>query len=180
MRKGPMKNVRTVEGARRHGSDQGGFTLLESLIAMTVLAIGLLGLAAMQTIALSFNVNAKELGRATNLAAGMMERIHYNRINAAAYNGINTSLVPGLACPNAPAGTEPTARGDCVQWRTDLATLKSELDNPQGTVAVVSPFGPAALNQSQVAVTVAWTTKRGDKKVSRPASILLRSVMTPL
>ncbi len=178
MRKGPMKNVRTVEGARRHGSDQGGFTLLESLIAMTVLAIGLLGLAAMQTIALSFNVNAKELGRATNLAAGMMERIHYNRINAAAYNGLDASLAPGLACPNAPAGTEPTARGDCLQWRTDLSN--GDLDSVQGTVAVVSPFGPAALNQSQVTVRVAWTTKRGDKKVSRPAFIVLTSVMTPL
>ena len=93
-----MSKVQGLGGVRWTCEGQGGFTLLESLIAMTVLAIGLLGLAGMQTIALSYNVDAKELGRATNLAAGMMERIHYNRRNVTAYNAINnTSLVPALA-----------------------------------------------------------------------------------
>ncbi len=175
-----MSKVQGLGGVRWTCEGQGGFTLLESLIAMTVLAIGLLGLAGMQTIALSYNVDAKELGRATNLAAGMMERIHYNRRNVTAYNAIDTMLAAALACPNAPVGgTQPTALGDCLQWRNDLSTLRSGLDNPQGTVTVTNPFGPAALNQSQVSVRVIWSTKRGEKKVSRTASVILRTVTTP-
>ena len=173
-----MRNVRPADAARPNRGDQGGFTLLESLIAMTVLAIGLLGLAGMQTLALSGNVNAKELGRATNMAATMVERIHYNRRNVTAYNAIDTLLAAALACPNAPAGgTEPTARGDCLQWKNELDF--SGLDNSQGTVTVTNPFGPAALNQSQVSVSMIWRTKRGEKKVARTASVILRTVTTP-
>ncbi len=107
-----MSKVQGLGGARWTCEGQGGFTLLESLIAMTVLAIGLLGLAGMQTLALSGNVNAKELGRATNMAATMVERIHYNRRNVTAYNAIDT-MSAGNPCPNAPfGGTQPTARGD--------------------------------------------------------------------
>ncbi len=173
-----MRSVRGADGARRNRRDQSGFTLLETLIAMSILAVGLLGLAAMHTIALSFNVDAKELGRATNLAAAMVERIHYNRRNATAYDGIDTLMAPIAACPNAPAGgAQPTARGDCLQWQTGLGN--ANLDNAQGTVTVVNPFGPAALNQSQMTVNVSWRTKRGDSKVSRVANVVLQTVVTP-
>ena len=158
-----MSKVQGLGGARWTCEGQGGFTLLESLIAMTVLAIGLLGLAGMQTIALSYNV--------------MMERIHYNRRNVTAYNAIDT-MSAGNPCPNAPfGGTLPTARGDCLQWQNDLDN--SGLDNIQGSVVVTNPFGPAALNQSQVSVSVTWSTKRGEKKVARAASVILRTVTTP-
>lgn len=172
-----MRNVQGVDRSGRTCRDQGGFTLLESLIAMSILAIGLLGLASMHTIALSFNVDAKELGRATNLAAAMVERIHYNRRNSAAYDAMDT-LNGGNPCPNAPAGgSQPTARGDCLQWQADLGN--ANLTAGQGTVAVVNPVGPAALNQSRVTVNVSWRTKRGDSKVSRIANVVLQTVVTP-
>lgn len=158
-----------------------GFSLLESLIAMTVLSIGLLGLAAMQTMALSRNVDAQELTTAANLAAEMVERIHFNRANVANYNGaLGTGIDTSNAATQPPAG-QPTARGDYNQWQASLGL--SGLDNARGTVNVTT-MGPAALSQSQVVVRVVWSTKaqgEGDnvQKLSRTATVTLQSVVTP-
>ena len=162
----------------RVSPDQGGFSLLEAMIAMTILAIGLLGLASMQTMALTRNIDSGELGVAVNLAAAMIERIHYNRDNVVTYGGIDTAV--GATQPPA---AQPTARGDYTQWQNDLAT--SGLFGAQGTVTVTNPFGPAALNQSQVQVIVFWTTQgqgMGDqvRKVQRAVNVTLQTVVTPL
>lgn len=160
---------------------QAGFSLLEGLIAMTILTVGLLGLAAMQTIAMTRTVDAKELGIATNLAAEMIERVHHNRRNVTAYNGFD-SLIDGTA----PGATQPIADGDFFQWQANLDN--SGLSLVQGTVAVVAT-GPVSLTQSQVTIAVNWVTKtQGSSKDpnsselqirSRPARVTLQTVVTP-
>lgn len=127
----------------------GGFSLLEVMIALVVLTVGLLGLAAMQDIALSRNVDANELSLGTNLAAEMMERVQYSRKSVASYNGIDVSSTTAT-CPATPSMTN----GDCTQWRANL--LLTQLPNVRGTVQVVT-VGPASLNQWQVTVQVRWT-----------------------
>lgn len=174
-----------MTGANAHRlrrANESGFSLLESLIAMSILAIGLLGLAAMQTMALSHNVDAQELTMATNMAAEMLERIHYNRSNATAYNGALGSGIDTTNGATQPPATQPTARGDYAQWQNNLDT--SGLNGARGTVNVTNPFGPPGLNQSQVVVQVRWRTKQmgaGDnvQKVSRTAFVTLQSVVTP-
>lgn len=169
---------------------QDGFSLIEGMVAMVVLAVALLGLAGMQTMAMMSNVDTDELTRASNLAAEMIERIQYNKQNITAYQNIDTTLV--TPCPNAPGGTPETttARGDCLQWQNRLATANSGLTplpgmpNPQGQVTIVSPFGPAGLNQSQVLVTVRWQTKRGGgsdniQRRARPAVVSMQTIVTP-
>lgn len=174
--------MRDTHACRPPRSDESGFSLLESLIAMSILAIGLLGLAAMQTMALGRNVDAQELTMATNMAAEMVERIHYNRANVTNYNG---ALGTGIDTTNGatiPPASQPTARGDYEQWQTNLNN--SGLNNVQGLVTVTNPFGPPTLNQSQVVVQVRWRTKQmgaGDnvQKISRSAFVTLQSVVTP-
>lgn len=149
---------------------------------MTILAVGLLGLAAMQTMALSHNVDAQELTTATNLAAEMLERIHYNRANVTNYNGALGSGIDTNNGATQPPATQPTARGDYAQWQLNLNN--SGLNSVRGTVNVTNPFGPPTLNQSQVVVQVRWRTKQmgaGDnvQKRSRSAFVTLQSVMTP-
>ena len=80
---------------RRAGIDQkenqrkeAGFTLIEVMFAVVFLSIGLLGIAAMQDIAISRNVDGRRLTVATNLAAEMLERIRYNAIG-------NSKQLPG-------------------------------------------------------------------------------------
>ena len=58
---------------------QKGFTLLEVLVAVLVLAIGLLGLAGLQATSLRVNQSASMRSQATNLAYDMADRIRANR-----------------------------------------------------------------------------------------------------
>ena len=80
--------------AQRHQSglqnDQ-GFTIVEGMLASVILAVGLLALSGMQSIALVKNVDANEVTKVTSLAADMMERIQFNRRNAVSYQGIDTT-----------------------------------------------------------------------------------------
>lgn len=69
-----------------------GFTLIEVLIAMLVLAGGLLGLAALQTYTLRSNLAAYNHGQATQLLYDMTDKIRANSCKATAT----------VTCPNAP------------------------------------------------------------------------------
>lgn len=134
---------------------QGGFTLIEGMVASVILAVGLLALAGMQGISLGGNVSANESGRVTNIAADMMERIKFNRQNALSYQALNTIV----GCAGIPAA-QVMARGDCIQWQA--LVNNSGLTAALGTVAVVRldadpTLNPVTLNQFSVVVSVFWT-----------------------
>ena len=78
-----MRDTMLRQGSRPAPKGQQGFSMLEVLIALTVITIGMLGIAAMQQFAIARNVDAKELSVATNLAAEMMDRIQYSQSNVA-------------------------------------------------------------------------------------------------
>lgn len=73
-----------------------GFSIMEVLIALIVLAIGLLGLAALQAQGLRFNQDAYIRSQATSLAYDILDRMRANRDNAADY--VRVPPDPGLAC----------------------------------------------------------------------------------
>lgn len=58
---------------------QTGFTLIEILVSTVILAIGLLGLASMQTLALKDNRDAFFFAQASSLTYEMSDRIRANR-----------------------------------------------------------------------------------------------------
>ncbi|MGH7230708.1 MAG: type IV pilus modification PilV family protein [Nitrospiraceae bacterium] len=143
------------------------------MLAATVLAIGLLALAGMQGMSLGRNVDANELTLATNLAADMVERIQFNRRNAAVYNNIDTLV--GTTQPT----TDPMAIGDYTQWQARLAA--SRLSGVQGRVSVV-PTGPTSpsLNQNLVNVQVIWQGSiNSDTSARRTRTLTLATVIAP-
>ena len=157
---------------------QSGFTLIESMIAATILSVGILALAGMQGIALTRNVDSTELTRATNLAAEMIERIQYNRKNIAQYAIDTASATP---CPQN-AAIQAMAKGDCDQWVELLKNPQaSGLVNVRGVIAVTTVKGPVEtlLNQYPVTVTVSWTGAAGDTKVARPKQVVLTTTVSP-
>jgi len=87
--------------------NEGGFTLLEVLIALTILAVGLLGIAAMQTTAILANKSSHEFSQGTFLCEQILEQA-----KAQAFDAIQTSPV-GISAgnPNTAAfdNTVPTA-----------------------------------------------------------------------
>jgi type IV pilus assembly protein PilV len=153
--------------------EEGGFSLIEGMLAAVMLSVGLLALAGMQGISLGRNVDANELTIATNLAADMVERIQFNRRNVAAYNNIDTLV--GATQPS----TNVMASGDYVQWQSRL--IASRLSGVQGRVAVTAtgPTAPA-LNQSLVNVQVTWRGSiNSDTSASRVRTLTLATVIAP-
>lgn len=149
---------RRMNGQRTHGMVDGpdsekGFTLLEGMIASAILAVGLLGMAAVQGMAMVKNVDANELTRVTTLAGDIFERIQFNRRNVSAYDGINTKNTAN--CTTINATTQLQARGDCLMW--DGMVKATQLEGIGGTVAVSTVIAPIVLGRRNVTVTLTWT-----------------------
>ncbi len=112
---------------------QHGFTLLELLIALLVLSIGLLGLAALQTIGLRSNQMASMRTVANQMTYDITDRMRANP------NGLTTAnqfyvLGTGDAAPpivtNCDAeacNTQELADFDLGQWRTRVDSLPGGL-----------------------------------------------------
>jgi len=118
-----------------------GFTLIEVLVSIVVLAIGLLGLAGLQLVSLKGADSAYYRSQASILADDVMDRMRSNK-NAAI------------------AGSYDTAIGESVTggtiFATDLANWKSMLDGnlPAGD-------GSVAVSGGVVKVTIQWDDTRG-------------------
>ena len=87
-----MNKQRTMQFTRRRRDS--GFSIIEVLVALLVLAIGLLGLAALQAQGLRFNHDAYVRTQATQLAYDIIDRMRANRANAGAYMAGD----PGIGC----------------------------------------------------------------------------------
>jgi type IV pilus assembly protein PilV len=88
---------------------QTGFTLIEVLIAMMVLAIGLLGFAALQALSVKNNLAAYTHGQAIQLLYDMSDRMRANRTTAASYLITNSNNVAGPSNTNCTPTAAPTA-----------------------------------------------------------------------
>ncbi len=153
-------------------SNEKGFTLMEVMVSAGVLAVGILGMAAMQGMAFTKNVDANDLSIVTNVASDIMERIQNNRRYAWAYNNLQTvgpgnCLAGGMPAPP-PAAPFPSnslstvatraVQGDCTQWRALL--LATNLSNVQGVVQV-TPVLPISSTSAavQVIVQIQWNDR---------------------
>lgn len=169
---------------------EGGFTLVEVMFALVFLAIGLLGIAAMQDIALSRNVDGRRMSIATNLATEMVERIRANApanakagLNGAVapfypYNGIRACVSP--ACPGGEtqgnAANNATAQGDYNQWRAHLQATDGNgvILLPQAIGTVTSnTTGPSSLEQVLVTVQVQWNSG------ARTPTVTMSTIVSP-
>ncbi len=122
------------------GRRAAGFSLIEVLVTMVVVALGLLGFAALQTNSLKSNRVAMQRSTATIMASDIMDRIRANRSNAADY---------ALTLGEDPT-TGTVAGDDLDAWRGNLSTSL-----PQGTGSV-GVAGDAA-GGFDVTVTVQWS-----------------------
>jgi type IV pilus assembly protein PilV len=119
-----------------------GFTLLEVLIALLVLAIGVLGVAALQFQALKFNHDAYLRTQINISALDIIDQMRLNRNNIDDYLG-NYEL------PNATGACDLTiatdAANDLACWRQNLIQVL-----PAGSKANISTDG------TQYTVDLVW------------------------
>ncbi|MEJ2645821.1 MAG: type IV pilus modification protein PilV [Gammaproteobacteria bacterium] len=133
-----------------------GFTLIEVLVALVVLAIGLLGLAGLQTAGLKYDHSAYEYSQATQLAYDILDRMRANRDTATSTSAYQTGLndpipAPSVDCSvagNTCSGND-MALFDINQWKTQLAETL-----PGGKASVT--FSDTATGQRIYTITIQW------------------------
>jgi type IV pilus assembly protein PilV len=106
--------VVTASGSIPPTRDCRGSTIIEVLVALLVIAVGLLGIAGLQSRLVVSEVEAYQRSQALILLNDMVNRIYANRTNAASYVYANTSPIgSGMTCPS---GGSTTAERDLSEW----------------------------------------------------------------
>ncbi len=126
-----------------------GFTLIEVLIAMLVLAVGLLGLAALQANSLRNTQSAYNRSLATELAYDLADRMRANSspVGLAIYVSMPpTNAVAQVNCMTVSTRctSDIMAQNDLYQWNLEV---NSYLPSGTGTIAFLA---------SVYTITVSW------------------------
>ena len=128
-----------------------GFTLIETLVALVVLSVGMMGIAAMYSQSMGAGRTAYYRTQAVTLAADLADRIRVNRLAGAGYAGAaldNNCDADGGAIPN-DCSPGQLAAHDLLRWRAAVAQV---LPNGVGAVA----FNPVTLPPTYT-ISVTWT-----------------------
>lgn len=123
-----------------------GFTLLEVLVSLVILAVGLLGFAGMQARMIKLNQSASERSLAIMASYSMLDAIRANRAQALAgtYNLDQTCSVT--------KSSEGLAASDQQLW---LATLKASLGNSDATCGAIN-----CTSDGNCTVSIWWDDSR--------------------
>ena len=151
-------------------ANQKGMTLIEVMVAVFVLAIGMLGMAALLTTSKQASYEAVQRGIAVALAQDMMGRIRNNPGSLSSYSGKKVGPTATLGQQNCSSTCSATnlAAFDLYSWEQSLvgtdeiATNAGVQTNAGG---LVNPTGCITVNGNQVTVAIAW---RGSQVLSNP------------
>ena len=127
-----------------------GMSLIEVMVSVLVLAVGLLGVAATQSLALRGGQGSLESSQAVMQASSVAEAMRANRTNAASYN------LSSMTCA-APGGAG-LAGADIDAW---IGSLKSTIGNNANTCGQIAGCPDACV------ITVQWDDSRAGGSSTR-------------
>ncbi|WP_374607391.1 type IV pilus modification protein PilV [Thermomonas sp.] len=128
-----------------------GVGLLEVLISVLVLSIGLLGIAAMQSVALRGGQGSLESSQAVMQATSIIEAMRANRPAVAAYN------MPAMQCTVPAGGT--LAQNDIRDW---ITSLQATMGGGNTTCAQITAAGGDVYR-----IVVQWDDQRAGDDATR-------------
>jgi type IV pilus assembly protein PilV len=155
----PRNTPRRVREMVSMGRHVRGVSLVEVLVSVVVLSIGLLGVAAMQSIALRGGQSSLESSQAVIQTASIIEAIRANK--AGSYNGTYNAVPAATA-------SSSLAQKDLNEW---IAGMRG-VANWQGvtlTPAIVSGDAQATISgcPATCVITVQWNDQRGGGSTTR-------------
>lgn len=150
--------MKTTHSMPRAGAGQAGFTLLEALITIVIMAFGLIGLAGLQAKIQLSESESFQRAQAMLLVEDMANRLSANRKNAAGYV-TGTAVGTGDSLPAA-CGALSGAQRDLCEWSQEL---KGAGEKQAGSAASIGAMTGArgcielvGSNPPVYRVTVAW------------------------
>ena len=151
------------QGCQSELAQQSGFSLLEVLIALLILAVGLLGLAALQNMGLRLNSQSYERTQATILIDDMIDRMRANSagVTAGDYNAVvpvltNTPPTATNCETTACATTSAVASYDANRWISTIAGTATQRAALAGGMGRITPAGNVAGGGLLFDVSVGW------------------------
>ena len=124
-------------------ASQHGLSLIESMVALLVISIGLLGIAALQITAMNQNTSSLNHSQAVWIAYNMSDRIRSNLPEYDNYNGVDTETPPGGDCESNPCSPDAMLDADATEW----ADLMQNLPGGRGMIT---------RNADGLLITVMW------------------------
>lgn len=157
----------------RPPSNQFGTSLLEVLIAAVIVAIGLLGIAALQMKAVQYSTDSQYRTVATDIAWTMADRIRANLAEDNSYSGAVANCAANTEkCSMIPTDSSSSSTLSCTAVQVAAYDLKSVLCTagnqpalPGGTLSIsncIDADNTDADNcspHSTFAINVGWTTR---------------------
>ena len=143
---------------------QGGLSLIESLVSLLVLAIGILGLAGVQTRLLVETRTANYRATSIGLIDDLTNRIALNRAAALAgtYNlAWAAAATPVQDCAAAQCTGAQLAQSDLNRWR---AAITRALPGSDASV-FLSPT-----DNRQIGIAISWTANESSKAATGSAA----------
>ena len=152
---------------------QSGSSLVEVMVALFVLAIGLLGILAMQSKSMQFNQSAHVYSQAVYLANDIAERIRMNPAQALAYEGDaniydGVQQDPSAACIDASCDAASLAAWDKIQWNNLVGRIL-----PAGNAVIDVVTGGAVPDHVKVEVSFDDSRSEGSETATRKTYALV-------
>ena len=123
---------------------QRGVSLVESMIALLVISIGLLGIAALQITSMKQNNSALHHSQAVWIGYNIADRIRSNFGQFANYAGIDTNIGYSQDCSTGACTAAQMILSDAADWAAEIQNL------PSGRGTIDSPIA------SQLRIRVMW------------------------
>lgn len=123
---------------------QQGVSLIESMIALLVISIGLLGIAALQITAMKLNNSALHHSQSVWIAYDIADRIRANFGQFSNYVGIDTNNTYAQDCLTSACTSTQLITSDAQDWARQVQNL------PSGRGLISSPAA------SQILIKVMW------------------------
>ncbi len=134
-----------------------GISMVESLVALVIISVGMLGIAGLYVSSLQAGRSANLRIQAVNLATELGDRIRANKRGVAKYQASTTDLGKSNACETASCTPDKIAENDIYIWKQAISAVLPA--NANGAVAYTAA---TATTPARCAITVTWREAGSD------------------
>ena len=150
--------MKTRKFEKREPKHQQGFSMIEVLVALVIIAVALLGTAGLQVHAMKISKSGEFRTQAVFLASDIAERMEANKAAAILGNYVvATTSAPSASatpCGEVACNAAALASDDISQWETNIANLL-----PQASWSITQT---TAGNPSTYRILIRWTDRSTD------------------